>query len=343
MVLGTREISRKEGTHLPVPYNKMGVTAGGYNMVKKKTHVEFVDEVFNKVGHDYSVIGKYKRGHDKIEIKHTECRRIFKIRANAFLYGVRCSHCFRPEKRTQKEFEKEVFELVNDEYSVLGSYESNHVKVLMKHNTCGYEYGVTPGHFFTTGRRCPKCNGGISRKGYNLNEHVREYSGGEYESLSEYTNSKVHVKMKHVFCGHIWTIKPDNFFYGKGCPACNESLGEREIRKYLTKNNMSFQGQYKFDDCKNERSLPFDFAITSSKKVISLIEFQGEQHYRSVPYFGGVDGYKKRVKNDNIKLEYCKTNNIPLLAIKYDEDIEMQLNDFLKYYANPEPSALETV
>lgn len=312
-------------------------------MAKKKTHDEFVEDVFNEVGSEYSVLGKYNKAHEKIEIKHNYCGKVFNVRPSAFLYGTRCSHCFRPEKRTQKEFEKEVSDLVGNEYSVLGEYKNNHAKVLMKHNTCGHEYKVTPAHFFTTGRRCPKCNGGVKRTGYDFNKHVREFSAGEYEPLSEYQNTKTHVKMKHVVCGHTWDIKPENFFYGKGCPACNESLGERKVRIYLTKNKIPFRGQYRFDDCKNEKPLPFDFAILKDKKVISLIEYQGEQHYRPVPYFGGIEGYNKRVKNDNIKLEYCKSNNIPLLTIKYNENIEEKLDRFIKYYANPEPSALETV
>ena len=312
-------------------------------MARKKTHDEFIIEVFDLVGDEYSVVDRYTKGHEKIEIKHNTCRKTFKMRASAFLYGQRCSHCFRLDRKTQNEFENEIFETVGNEYSVLGRYKSYHSKILMKHVTCGYEYEVTPGHFLKTGRRCPDCNGGVRRKSYNLNNHVNEYSNGEYEVLSGYKNTKTHVLMRHNICGASWEVRPDNFFSGKGCPACNESLGEREIRRYLTENNISFQGQYKFDDCRNERSLPFDFAIINNEKVVSLIEFQGKQHYREVEYFGGKEGYTKRIRNDNIKLQYCKTNNIPLLTIKYDENIEDKLDDFLKYYANPEPSALETV
>lgn len=343
MVLGTSLTGRKGSTHFPVPKYINGVTVGGYNMAKKKTHDEFVNEVFDLVGDEYYVIGEYVRGSDKIEIKHNKCGANFRMRASAFLYGQRCSHCFRSDRKTQEEFETEVFESVGIEYSVIGKYKSYHSKILMKHAVCGYKYEVTPAHFLVTGRRCPECNGGVRRKSYNLNEHVEEYSNGEYEPLSKYENSKTHVKMKHNKCGHVWMIKPENFFFGKGCPACKESLGERRIRKHLSKKNISFQSQYKFDDCRNKRSLPFDFAIMNNEKVIGLIEFQGEQHYREVEYFGGKEGYAKRMRNDNIKLQYCKSNNIPLLIIKYDEDVKEKLDNFLKYYANPEPSALETM
>lgn len=312
-------------------------------MPRKKTHEEFVKEVFDLVGHDYTVVGKYTTTNKKIELKHNSCGKVFNMRASAFLYGQRCSNCFRPEKKTQKEFEKEVFDLVSDEYSVLGEYKNNKVKVLMKHNICGHEYDVTPGHFFTTGRRCPKCNGGIKREDYNFNEHVHDYSNGEYKPITDYKNNKTHVLMKHIICGTTWEVRPDNFFSGKGCPVCNESFGEREIRKYLIKNRITFQSQYRFDDCRNKRPLPFDFAIMNKDKVIGLIEFQGEQHYREVDFFGGKEGLVQRKKNDNIKKRYCKDNNIPLLIIKFDEVIENKLNDFFKYYANPEPSVLEIV
>lgn len=297
---------------------------------KRKTTEEFKQEVFDLVGEEYEVIGEYRNTNTLIKMRHNACGGIYEVRPRAFLRGARCSRCFRPVKKTQEQFEKEIFDLVGNEYTVLGKYKTLHTKVLMRHNECGYEYEVTPAHFITTGRRCPKCKGGVKRKNYNFEKHVFEISNGEYKPLSKYVNNKTHVLMKHNICGNIWGVRPDNFFSGKGCPACNESLGERKIRKFLTDNKISFISQYKFEDCKNERPLPFDFAITDNEdNVIALIEFDGEQHYRPVQFFGGLEGYKKRKKNDQIKINYCKTNHIPLLIIKHNDNIDETIKDFL--------------
>ena len=53
-------------------------------------------------------------------------------------------------------FKKEVFNLVGDEYTVLGDYVNNKVKILMRHNVCGNEYTTRPNDF-QQGHRCPIC------------------------------------------------------------------------------------------------------------------------------------------------------------------------------------------
>ena len=57
------------------------------------------------------------------------------------------------------------------------------------------------------------------------------------------------------------------------------------------------------------------------------IEFDGEQHFRSVEFFGGKKAFKLTQKKDKIKNEYCKNNNIHLLRIKYNENIEEKLKE----------------
>jgi hypothetical protein len=47
------------------------------------------------------------------------------------------------------------------------------------------------------------------------------------------------------------------------------------------------------------------------------IEYQGEQHYKAVEFFGGKDQFKTQQKLDKIKRDYCKNNNIKLLEIPY--------------------------
>lgn len=59
-----------------------------------------------------------------------------------------------------------------------------------------------------------------------------------------------------------------------------------------------------------------------------LIEFDGEQHFAVVDFFGKETGFAERVYNDAIKNAYCEDNNINLLRIPYWElkNIENILN-----------------
>lgn len=61
------------------------------------------------------------------------------------------------KKKTHEEFVKEVYDLVGDEYSVLGEYIGANTHILMKHNTCNHEWDIKPSNFLS-GKRCPECN-----------------------------------------------------------------------------------------------------------------------------------------------------------------------------------------
>ena len=63
-----------------------------------------------------------------------------------------------------------------------------------------------------------------------------------------------------------------------------------------------------------------------------MIEFDENQHFAPVKYFGGQDAFERTQRNDAIKNEYCITNNIHLLRIKYTdfEKISELISSFLK-------------
>ena len=62
--------------------------------------------------------------------------------------------------------------------------------------------------------------------------------------------------------------------------------------------------------------LSYDFYIPSANL---LIEFNGEQHYYPIDYYGGEEAFKLQKKHDKMKKQYAKNNNIDLLIISYLE------------------------
>lgn len=56
------------------------------------------------------------------------------------------------------------------------------------------------------------------------------------------------------------------------------------------------------------------------KDINVLIEYDGIQHFQPVEIFSGNKNYEQTLKNDQIKNQYCKDNNIRLIRIRYDED-----------------------
>ena len=113
-----------------------------------------------------------------------------------------------------------------------------------------------------------------------------------------------------------FTQRPLSHIQGNGCPNCNESRGEKEIAKFLDKYDINYDRQYKFSDCKNIFQLPFDFYIPS---IRTCIEFDGEQHFLPLSFFGGQEALDKLKINDKIKSDYCEDNYISLIRIRYNQ------------------------
>ena len=139
-------------------------------------------------------------------------------------------------------------------------------------------------------------------------------------------------------CGNIIIVREDNLLNGisGSCGCRKESISEQKTREILQKWNIQYIQQYKFEECRYENVLPFDFYIPS-KKI--CIELDGEDHYH--PINRGkwdenelMERFKDRQLKDSIKTEYCKTHKIKLIRIPYwdFDDIEYILFDkFVKY------------
>ena len=110
------------------------------------------------------------------------------------------------------------------------------------------------------------------------------------------------------------------------------SLGEQRIRKILTQNLCNFVEQKTFDGLKDQKSLRFDFSLEFNGKVVCLIEYQGEQHFKAVEHFGGMEGFQLRQKHDAMKFQYCQQHKIPLFYIRYDEDLDQRLAQIIQWY-----------
>lgn len=376
-------------------------------MPKKRTHEEFIDEIYNLYGDEYTILSQYINMKTKVNVKHETCNIEYLIYPDSILHGARCRICFNQRKTIEK-FKQEVYSLVDSEYSVIGDYVSTHIKLLMRHNICGYEYLVAPSNFlcgkrcpkcsaqkriqartkshevfkrevyelvgdeysvisqyinsetkleirhntckhiysvkpnnFIMGKRCPECarkNQGayrkITKKEYI--DRVAKVVGDEYNLISSYHNTTTKVTMRHNVCGHEWQITPKNFFKGRRCPICSESIGENKIKKYCEINYYKYKRELSFSDCKNNKKLRFDFALFNKNKLIVLIEYQGEQHYKPIDFAGkgkawANKSFEKNQKRDQIKRDYCQTKGIKLIEIPYwEENIDMFLDEQLR-------------
>lgn len=167
---------------------------------------------------------------------------------------------------------------------------------------------------------CQKCS--AEKLGLNNRKAAEEFVKevfdaveSEYSILSEYETSNKKVKVIHNLCGHTWDVNPVAFISGgTRCPKCRFTKGENNINRWLSKNNILFDAQKKFSNCKLKRILSFDFYLPDYNLCI---EYDGILHFEDK--FNNPEEFKLTKKRDKIKTKYCKDNNINLLRIPYWE------------------------
>lgn len=105
------------------------------------------------------------------------------------------------------------------------------------------------------------------------------------------------------------------------------SLGEGLVKQYLEAKKISFRTEHYIREIRKR----YDFSLEWNKTLL-FIEFDGEQHFKSINRWGGKKGYLKRRQADIEKNEYCRNKGIPLLRIRFDQAylIPNMIDDFLK-------------
>ena len=164
-------------------------------------------------------------------------------------------------------------------------------------------------------------------------EKANEKQGeGRYDySESKYIDSKTPLKIICPKHGAFWQT-PNAHLRRAGCPICNESQGSKRIRIFLSKNNIVFEQEKRFNDCRNIYPLPFDFYLPQYNLCI---EFDGSCHFKKTNWNGeyteeqlkeNLESYQLR---DQIKNDYCKSHNITLLRFNNLKTVEEEL---MKYF-----------
>lgn len=143
-------------------------------------------------------------------------------------------------------------------------------------------------------------------------------------------------------CGNVINVRVEHL-RGRhhsrtiSCGCASQSSGEIKITQLLEQANIEFQAQYRIKDF--NLSSPFDFAIFNNGVLLGLIEYDGEQHFESIEFFGGEEKLKLQQERDERKNKWCKDNNIPLIRIPYTEYDNLTIEYLLSFF--PELSSSE--
>ena len=299
----------------------------GGNMPVRKTNETWLAEVHNLTGQEYSFLEPYKNSTTKIMVQHNICGCRYTVIPKAFLNGNRCPECNPARKLTTKEFKAKIAKLPEgNEYKLESEYIGHHNKIRLTHLICGTTYEVTASDFIK-GRRCRKCvfNSKIKSQ-EEWEKQVKDLTGNDYIFLEPYVRDDVKIRYRHNTCGFEHTMTPNNFINGTRCVSCSESSGEANIRRFLTESGIEFESQKRFKELRAIKPLSYDFYLPS---LNVLIEFQGEQHYRPIEFFGGESRYKLQKQYDTLKKNYADSKGMSLIEVSYKENTYPKVTSYL--------------
>jgi hypothetical protein len=276
--------------------------------------------------YDYSLV-IYTNSGIKVDIicsKHG----IFSQRPRKHLQGQGCPHCNGKFKKTKYDFSIDAKKIHSDKYDYsLVNYINNKTKIKIICKEHGIFEQRPDDHL--NGRGCMKCSGKEKKK---IDIFI-EQSNKIHNNFFTYNK----VKYKNNWTSIIITcpihgdfnVTPNNHLNKKsGCPKCKQSIGEKEIKKYLDEKSIKYEIEKRFKDCRYKLPLPFDFYLPNFN---ICIEYDGKQHYETIQYFGGEKRLKEQLIKDEIKNEYCKKKKIKLIRIKYDQNVNESLDTFMCY------------
>ena len=322
--------------------------------MKRMTQEEFIKRCVEIYGDRYV--------YDKVEYKNIEtkvlvfCKKhnfYFETIPRNFLKGHGCPKCgkegmAKTQSLGQEEFIKrceKIHENRNYDFSNTVYIKASEYVTVMCHekDIYGNEHGEfkIKAYHLLNGHGCRKCLNDLNYRNRikpfeTFVEQSIERFGDMFDfSKSNYINSKTKIQIICKKCGHIIETTPSIFLKGCGCQYCNGPSMEVDINNFLTNNNIKYIYQYKNKQMLG--SLSLDFYLPEYNIAI---ECQGEQHFRPIKWWGGIESFNKLKERDQRKFEICKENGIDIL---YYSNSKKTPNDYYNEIYHDTEELLKTI
>lgn len=311
---------------------------------RKLTTEEFIYKAKETHGntYDYSKV-QYVNAQTKVCIicpKHGEFWQI----PRCHVQGNGCPRCNGGVKDTKETFIEKALRVHGNTYNydnVNYIKSSNPVEIICSiHGS----FSQTPNDHLN-GCGCPECGklNNIQKQTKSQEKFIqqaKEVHGNKYTyNKVNYINNKTKVTITCSEHGDFEQL-PYNHLQGQGCPKCGRELvaknhsskGELQVKSILEKYRINFKYQYTLKHKINNRFVTVDF-IGKYNNETFVIEYNGQQHYKSVEIFGGENALELQQIRDNGLRDLCSKYNIHLIEIPYTvkiNQIEQIIIDQLK-------------
>ncbi len=315
----------------------------------KITTEQTIQKFINKHGdlYDYSLVD-YTTAKTKCKVvckAHGE----FEITPNNHLSGHGCPRCGGTNGYSSKErlemFLNNAKEIHGNkyDYSSITEYIHHSAEISLICATHGLFKTSTFKHITNRGG-CPQCGIKSASKTRQLSlskfiEKSKTKHGEQYlydKVIYDGAHKKVTITcQKH---GDFYVTPANHWSNGIGCPTCqhsNPTKGEAKIAKWLTENNIHYVTQKTFPNLyrtSTKGRLKYDFYLPYSN---ILIEYDGEQHYIPITFSKSrtaEEQFKITQESDSLKTKYAIDNQYKLLRIRFDQDINSELDKYLKIH-----------
>ena len=115
---------------------------------------------------------------------------------------------------------------------------------------------------------------------------------------------------------------------GSGCSECSQSLGAKRVSQWLRDHNIAYHTEFKIPAGLKGLPLRADFFLPEHNL---FIEYDGEQHFRPISFFGmdeetSLHVFYEQKERDEAKAKWIKENCFDLLRIKFDQDVFEELD-----------------
>jgi very-short-patch-repair endonuclease len=143
-------------------------------------------------------------------------------------------------------------------------------------------------------------------------KQATEAHKGKYDySKTKYVNCYSRIIIICPVHGEFEQLATHHLHAKGNCPKCQVSRGEQKIADYLNTKCIKYIWEYRI-----ENQLRFDFYLPD---INVAIEYDGEQHFKPILYYGGHDKLKETQQRDKKKNRYCQKVGIKLIRIPYTE------------------------
>ena len=283
-------------------------------------------EQFSQLNKPYEIIGDYIDNDTEIEVYCRECNVTFFSKPKNLLRAANnCPECKRKAnslrgRLTHNEFVNKMKDLYPF-IEVIGNYVDSITPVELYCHKHDCRFFAKPAKYlYKHGKQCCPLGYPSILSNEEFTDRLDDRFNGKIICLEKYKGRFEKHKFKCLEHDYVWETTPNTLYQGKGCPMCTISTGEMAIENYLNKHNINYVYQMRFDDCRDKRTLPFDFYIPS---LNTCIEYDGESHYDLHFYEYRVQepesALEETKRRDKIKNNYCLEHGINLLRIPYTQ------------------------